>query len=379
MGASVFSFLMSLFWCSIFLVIAVIWNKTMMLKHGTGYALFAIAIGIGRLILPLDLPISVIIRSTSVMPAAQRYLEVPAFDIENTTVTRFNILLVVWMIGSIIYLLCIAASLLRQRHWISKMKLKPAPNAEEILKKIVSESKPGKEFYIFEADEIESPILTGYFTPIILFPTITLSAQDTKYVLLHEWNHFLHKHLWIKLLFNIFCALLWWNPLVYMAKSNLDYILEVNCDSYVIRGLNQDQRTEYVSALAEVIRQLKNLTVQKPKGTIGFVGIVSSKIVQRCKLILFPPKQFKRVSKYFVASVLIGLSIFSYAFIFQSLIPPPVEESAKKITVDIDPENSYLVANDNGTFTLYLYNTASDIISKGNVKKTPYASLKIYK
>lgn len=74
MGTSVFSFLMSLIWCSVFLLLSVAWHKIMVLKHGTGFALIAISAGIIRLILPLDLPLSVIIRSESIMPTAQRFL-----------------------------------------------------------------------------------------------------------------------------------------------------------------------------------------------------------------------------------------------------------------------------------------------------------------
>lgn len=377
MGASIFSLLMSLFWCSVFILVGIMWRKVMTLKHGAGFTLIVIAIGILRLFLPLDLPVSVIIRSTLIMPSAQQYFETPVLNTNDIAISKFDVLLAVWVAGSAIYLIWIIISLLRQKHWINKMELRPTPMVKEILEEIVSKSRPAQKFSVFETDAVRSPMLTGYFTPLILFPSITLSEKDTKYVLLHEWNHFTHKHLWIKLIFSIFCAILWWNPLVYMAKSDLDYILEVNCDRYVIRELEQNRRPEYVAALAEVIKQLNN-SMRCPSGAVGFIGIVDSKIVQRCELILYPPRKLTRRAKSAILAFLAGLLLLSYAFIFQPIVPPPTDEALGGISVGISSENSYLITNDDGSFTLYINGNAVDVISHENIKKAPYSTLKIY-
>jgi len=374
MGASIFSFLMSLIWCSIFLIIAIIWNKTMMLKHGTGFALAAIAIGIGRLFLPLDLPVSVIIRSTSIMPTAQRYFDMPVFNANGIAISKFDVLLAVWLTGSTIYLIWIITSLLLQKLWISKMELRPVPIAKEILEEIVSKSRPGQKFEIFESDDVKSPMLTGYFIPIILYPSITLSEKDTKYVLLHEWNHFLHKHLWIKLIFNIFCAILWWNPLVYMAKSDLDYILEVNCDRYVIRELEQNRRSEYVAALAEVIKQLNSTTLHKPRGTVGFIGMVGSQIVKRCELILCPPKVLTKRIIFFLSAALLFLFVCSYSVVLQTAYMPPPDSLG---FVEVSHNNSFLRPNTDGSYDLYVGGQFTDRIDPKTARVEPYCLLQI--
>lgn len=380
MGTSVFSFLMSLIWCSIFILLSVIWHKTMMLKHGTGFALIAISVGIARLVLPLDLPLSLVIRSSLIMPAIQQFFDVPVFSVSGFQIDRFHVLLGIWGIGSVIYLVYIAAELFRNKNFLDQIPKQQNIQANKIMDEIVATSRPRKKYQVWVSDEIKTPMLAGYFTPVILLPPLHLTDEKLRYVLLHEWSHHLHKHLWVKLLFNTFCAILWWNPLVYMAKSDLDYILEVNCDRNVVQTFGENRRSEYVEAMVDTMKQLTDSAIHRPKATVSFIGMVSNKVVQRCELILSPPKLLGRWAKSGLSLVITTVIVLSYSFIFQTAYAPPTDIYDQGVhSVEINPQDSFLTKNDDGTYNVYLYGCFLERIDQKEVLQPPYSNLSVNK
>lgn len=373
MGTSVFSFLMSLIWCSVFLLLSVAWHKTMMLKHGTGFALIAISVGIVRLVLPLDLPLSIVVRSSSIMPAIQRFFNVTVFTVLGFQADRFNILISVWILGSIVYLICIAADVLKCKEFLKHTQKQQNAQADKIMSEIVSASKPAKKYQIWMSDEIKTPMLAGYFSPTILLPPLKLPDMELRYIILHEWNHYLHKHLWVKLLFSVFCAILWWNPLVYMAKADLDYILEVNCDQNVVRSFSENRRSEYVKAMVNTMKQLTDSAIHRPKATVGFIGMVSNKIVRRCELILSPPKLLGKWAKSALCFIITGLMVLSYSFILQPFIPPQIDDNS----ISVNTQNSFLYQTGKETYTVIIDGQYQDTINSSELNVEPYASLTI--
>lgn len=378
MGTSVFSFLMSLIWCSVFLLLSVAWHKTMMLKHGTGFALIAISVGIARLVLPLDLPLSLVIRSSSIMPAIQRFFDIPVFSVFRFQIGRFHVLIGVWAIGSLIYLIFIAGDLLKCKRFLGRIQKRSETQADRIMDEIVATSKPGQKYQVWVSDDINTPMLTGYFVPVILLPPLHLPDNELKFVLLHEWNHYLHRHMWVKLLFNLFCAILWWNPLVYIAKSDLDYVLEVNCDRSVVQSFGKSQRAEYVESMVNIMKQLTDSTVRRSQATVGFVGMVSNKIVQRCELILTPPKPLGRQAKSILFFAITVIVVLSYSFIFQTAYAPPTEIQNQDVyLVGIDSQNSFLTRHKNGTYDVYFNGQYLETIDQKEASQPPYSNLPI--
>lgn len=143
------------------------------------------------------------------------------------SISRFDVLIFIWALGSAIYISGIIIEILKLKQGIKQISVEDNPQVQRILDSIVSDSKPKQKYHVIISKDIKSPMLVGYFKPTILMPSLSLSDDDMRYVLLHEWNHFMHKHLWTKLLLNALCAFLWWNPLVYLIKEDLDYILEI--------------------------------------------------------------------------------------------------------------------------------------------------------
>jgi len=197
--------------------------------------------------------------------------------------------------------------------------------------------------------------------------------------LLHEWNHFKRGHLWIKLLFNIFCALLWWNPLVYMSKNDLDYILEVSCDRYAVRELSTEERIKYVEATTSVMKQLVTSVTRQAVPSIGFVAAVPEKIVQRGELILFPPKEMSKRIKTLAVVFLALLAALSYAFVFQTAYTAPLVEPSQNDSIRIDSEDAYLQQTPDGKFILYIDGEPADTLELEDIDQPSFSDLPVRK
>lgn len=378
MDTSIFSFIMSLIWCSIFLLFAAILRRKtdFVLKYGVSFILLILIIGIARLLLPFEPHFAIVIHATSIMPALQRFLTDSIFQIRDISISLFDIFMSIWAIGSLVYLSSIFIGISKAARRIRNLSSSYDPQVQRIMDAIILDSKPKQKYRIIISDDIASPMLVGFFAPTVLLPPMSLSDEEMRFVLLHEWNHFLHKHLWIKLLFNVLCALMWWNPLMYMIKSDLDYILEVSCDRLVVKSFEDDERLGYVESTLEVMKQLIN---SKPHPSLYSIGFVSTadpeKIVQRSELILFPPQKIsKRIQKTLAATIL-GLMVASYLFIVQPTAPPP--KSTNEEYISISPENSYLCPNEDGTYKLFVDGKYVDTFNPNELESKPYSSLPI--
>lgn len=380
MDTSFFSFLMSLFWCSIFILFSTILRhkKGYVLKNGVNLILLIMAIGIIRLFIPIEPKFSAVIRSNTIMPFLQKFLGVEVFRLAGIIVDRFDIFIAIWACGSIVYFIGIIIGILKLKRRISEINAEENEQATRILSTIVLNSKPNQKYRIIVSPDIDTPMLVGYFTPTVLIPPLTLSDEDMKYVLLHEWNHFLRKHLWTKLLFNVLCAFLWWNPLVYLIKEDMDYVLEVNCDRSVVNMLDEVEHLKYVEATVDVMKQLAS----KPHlslSSIGFIASDSDNIVQRCELVLFPPKSLSKFVKVILGVIALALVVFSYAFIVQPFSAPPTDAdgAANVAYVNITPETAYLIPNSDGSYDLYVDGEFLLVVSADKMDSLPYSSLSI--
>lgn len=379
MGVSVFTFLMSLLWCNVFIFLSVLCQRTLALKHGVNLILAMIAIGILRLLIPIEVPSAIVVRSEAVMPFFQRFFTTQLFSLWGISINRLNAFLTVWVVGSMAYLFLIAWTIFEQRSKVKNMQTEDCPQVSKLAQEIEKRFMTSLKCHVIVSPEVKTPMLVGYVSPIILLPPLLLTDDDLRYVLIHEWNHFAHKHLWIKLFFNIFCAVLWWNPFVYMAKNDLDYILEVSCDRYVVRDLSSTERMQYVEATTTVMRQLALLVTRQSIPSVGFITAIPEKIVQRCELILFPPKKTSMRVKAFVVTSLLVLAMSSYAFVFQTAYTPPEDNIPQENIVNIIPEHSYLQETPDGGFILVANGIPLDRLNSEDVIDPPYSELPIYK
>lgn len=97
--------------------------------------------------------------------------------------------------------------------------------------------------------DIQSPVTTGIFRPRILLPATC--GNDLKYLLLHEAIHCRNLDTLYNLLMQLFWALNWFNPCVWLAVRKIQCDREIFCDSCVLKLLPSKEQHDYGHVLLD--------------------------------------------------------------------------------------------------------------------------------
>lgn len=92
------------------------------------------------------------------------------------------------------------------------------------------------------SDHITVPIVYGFFENIILIPASLcnhLTPQEIKLILAHEWSHINRNDYLMNLFIEIFSFVLWFNPITYLFKKEIQLQREVDCDASVLSNMNE--------------------------------------------------------------------------------------------------------------------------------------------
>lgn len=222
-----------------------------------------------------------------------------------------------------------------------------------------------------------SPYVSGFFRPTIYLPYVSFTEDELRYVLMHEWQHFKSKDQWKKSAVYIVSCLLWWNPLVYWLRSDLEQLLELQCDRKVLKQLPADERVSYLRMIAGFcdasLRSGESDKKSNEKKNVLMSEFVSlEKRRQRKKFRLIRQRvwlgmrygQTPRRQKFWsVALCLIFILAFlaSYTINIQPRYWPTEQDGP---LIGDFPENSVLVENEDGTYTVIIdgkeWSTVSD-------------------
>ena len=89
-----------------------------------------------------------------------------------------------------------------------------------------------------------TPFVCGLLCPAVYLPE-GLSGRQLEYSLRHELLHIRAGHLWYKLLAEVICVLYWFCPPVWLARSCMDTLCELDCDRRVTASMDGLQRRQY--------------------------------------------------------------------------------------------------------------------------------------
>ena len=101
---------------------------------------------------------------------------------------------------------------------------------------------------IYLADHIASPFVLGVLRPKIYLPS-TLSAEEQKYIILHEQYHIKRLDHLVKLLAFFALCIHWFNPLVWLSFFLAQKDMEMSCDEAVLQTLGGHIRADYSASL----------------------------------------------------------------------------------------------------------------------------------
>lgn len=376
MSISFYTFVISFAWLNVFILLCALMKRStnFIMRFGFSPIIFLMVAGVIRFFFAVEFRFTQVVHF-GVLTDIQLYAREDAFTASGYTVTRAQVLLLIWLIIASVFVIRIFIDIARQKKALARLHTLEDSRVRNVLDTIAA-SYNIRNYILVVTDDIDVPYMTGFFRPTILIPSLNMSDEELDLVIRHELHHYLHHDIWIKLFINIFCAIFFWNPLVYILKNDLDLVLEMRCDHSVTKEFDDLQKVKYVEATLNVVKQAGS---QRSKFPVCAAGLVSTKdsekVVMRFKQVL---KQRKRVS-FFVKSLMICLTfcimVVSYAFVLQ---PAGYPDEPDDGIVEITTENSYIKFED-GIYTLYVNDEAWFIVSENDVNAGPLSKLPIIK
>ena len=212
-------------------VIAILCLVRLLLRNSPKILLYCMWAVVGfRLVFPFS------IESTlSLMPFSAQPI---SYDPSATFLVQGGSPLQMWVtIGAFVWLAGVGFMLLRGMASLIllKRKLKKAVNVEA---------------NIYEAKTLKTPFVIGVFAPKIYLPA-HLSAQERRYIILHEQTHIRRGDHIVKLAAYFLLCLHWFNPLAWLAFGLMNMDMEMSCDERVLHRLGggAEMKRDYSSAL----------------------------------------------------------------------------------------------------------------------------------
>ena len=162
------------------------------------------------------------------------------------SVDWFRIIGVMWITGAVIFFFYL---LLRQRSFNHMVKRWSVEIEDLRLLKLLQDIQYEMDIFVpikFKVCScITTPMVTGFFSPVVLLPSIDISTDSMLLILRHELIHFKRGDIWYKLLTLAANAIHWFNPVVYLISQEISTRCEISCDEEVIKGSNLNIRRSY--------------------------------------------------------------------------------------------------------------------------------------
>lgn len=352
MFLTIYNFLMSLLWSSLFLGVFCLLcrDASFVRSHGLRPLLFLLLLGFFRFCLTFELPFTKIIRSYRFLPAIQEAVREPCCTFLPSARDLF---VLVWALVTLVLLTRLFLRLFWQNENIRKLRRHANPAATTMAEKLSQELGVSGRCIVVTTSRRDSPAVCGFFSPTVLLPDMELSEEQLRHILRHELFHFANRDAWLELVFAVFQALFWWNPLLYPVRKRLSYFLELRCDACATNKFSQEQKIEYVDTVLSVVKQAYSSNTAEPDYAFS-LGKTSSEreLTSRMELI-FSPNMLKRKLSPALTAVALLFLLLSYSFVIQPLDdPPPAEDLAG--VYQIAPENARLIRTEVGDYDLYI-------------------------
>lgn len=352
MEFTVFTLAMTVFWVSIFVKII-----SSLRKHMTAWKYFSIyplllllMFCILRVIFPLELPFTTIIRSRKFLPLIQRILYTPFYNIHGIGITVFHIILAIWMFRTGIILIKQANSYLHFRHTVNMLPETKDKHLYDVLDRARAGNLNGIKIKVHKS--FRSPAIIGFIHPVIIMPEIELSDDQLLGIFIHEVSHFKLKHPVIKFIAEIIQACFWWNPLFRTLSAEVAHALEMHSDKMVCSRLDKKQLEAYLQGILSVLENMN----KKEKLVSCCCSLVeendSDKLKQRFEMILKYGYQNRQRLSFLTILLVLAVFVLSYGFVIQPYGEPTSEDYGSG-TMELDNDTTYYYIKTENGYELY--------------------------
>ncbi len=181
----------------------------------------------------------------------------PLTETTQRTITFLDVITVVWIIGIVAFMAYqIAGYFIFRRRVLRWSRAPRDPRVESIIHSASFQTGFSKKVVPLVSDAVSSPLMIGFFRPLLILPDEACSDTDLSFIVRHELTHCKRNDLWYKLLLIIANAVHWYNPVVSLMFHEASEDLELSCDDAITNGMSFSERKIYTETiLASVQRE----------------------------------------------------------------------------------------------------------------------------
>lgn len=196
-----------------------------------------------------------------------------------------------------------------------------------------------EEVRLLASPSVQSPMLVGFFHPIVVLPSERLPDSDARLILTHELTHFRRGDLWKKSLVNAIQCIHWFNPIVHLLSRDFAYWQETSCDERVVGSLDHTQRKEYGYLL---INYAPTSRRAEPKLYASFAPC-RYKLKRRISVMMKSNKRHRPVLSRVLALALAAGCVTATSAFAAPLLPETEPGKSVYVAADMASEGKYQV------------------------------------
>ncbi len=199
-------------------------------------------------VLPVSpMPGAVVIQPEPVQPLAET---------AQKTTTLLDVIMIIWSIGIVAFMIYQMAGYFIFKRKVLRWSRSPQePRVEDTIHLTSSQISLSKKVVPLISDAVSSPLMIGFFRPLLILPCETYSDAELSFIVRHELAHCKRNDLWYKLLLIVANAIHWYNPVVYLMFHEAGEDLELSCDDVITNGMSFTERKVYTETILASIQR----------------------------------------------------------------------------------------------------------------------------
>ena len=224
-----------------------------------------------RLVIPINIslptaPLTVNIPNTSSLDAVTTQPDafivppetiLPLTDTVQKTFTLLDAFTMIWIIGVVAFMVYqLTGYCIFKKKVLRWSKASQDQRVESAILSASAQIGLTRKVIPLVSDSVSSPLMIGFFRPLLFLPCETYSDADLSFIIKHELTHCKRNDLcYNHLLLIVANAVHWFNPVVYLMFHQASEDLELSCDDTVTNGMPFAERKVYTETILASIQQ----------------------------------------------------------------------------------------------------------------------------
>lgn len=355
MQITFFSFVMSLLWFNLYIIIINTFRKkdNFIISFNTLPLIFFLSLSIFRLIFNFEIPGSTVIKSRNIFPVFYTFIRKPLY-LNGFSIRIFQAFLFIWILVAAILLIKNIGIYIKLKKNLERLDNNTSKENGKFFNEILKQTKTEDKVKIVQNDNISSPFIVGIFKGIIYIPKIDFSKEELEYIILHEINHFLGMDSLKKILIQSIKYVFWWNPFAYLFANNFNHILEIQCDLKTTDEFSDDKKIRYLESITKIIKSPTN-SIAKHSSVPDLVNIEDiDSLKQRFRIVLNYKEKRNLFNIFNIGLCVLALCLYISSYFI--IIQPYYNQSSDGLHKEEGTNNSFIIEKSNGNYDIYINN-----------------------